>query len=329
MQGLNRLRKSFWIAFLFLGGAVRYAPCEQKEVLLFGNTYTAVRLKIDGRVVDVPPPSGFRGQGLASLPSLSPDGELIAWGLTLPDSDSDTAERPNLFEGRSVLGTYSESEKLWRFYGNFCWNGIGSTAFAQDGNRIAFFATKARSGPHCFTSPDFHEFQIFILDLQTGSIMAVSGTERLMENAAISWSPDGKYLAAQSGFWGSLDQIVVIEVGTGSRRILAEGIDPSWSPSGEWIAYLTDGRDKCVVTHPDGTGMHIVAISRRGFNQGAIWSPDSERLLLNEGFFSDKNDVLELSLSANKVLRKMPHSMFAFGWHTTSHPSPEGLHREH
>ena len=86
IQERNRMRKSLWIVFCLLCVAVWTAHCEQREVLLFGNTYTAVLLKIDGRLVDVPSPTGFRGQGLASLPSLSPDGKLIAWGIALPDS---------------------------------------------------------------------------------------------------------------------------------------------------------------------------------------------------------------------------------------------------
>jgi Tol biopolymer transport system component len=331
MQERTRLRKSLWSVFFLLCGAVAYAPCEQREVLLFGNTYDAVLLKIDGRTVEVPPPPGFIGQGLASLPSLSPDGNLIAWGLTLPYSVASGSEKeghPRPFSGKSVLGVYSANEKSWSFYGGFCSNGIGSTAFAADGKRIAFFATKAPSGPNCVASPDLNAFQLHTLNLGSGLITTVPGTERLMENAAISWSPDGKFLVAQSGFWGSLDRIVVIELATGNRKILADGIDPLWSPSGEWIAYLTDRRDKCVLTHLDGTGTHVVASSRHGFNQGAVWSPDSERLLLNEGFFYEKNDVLELSLSSNKILRKMPHSMFAFGWHMTSPSSSEGPHRQ-
>src|ERR1700739_276418 len=328
-------RDGLWIvvciALCVFHGAVGNSAPSQREVLLLGDTYTAILLKVNGRMIKGPAPPGFRGQGLASLPSLSPDGTLVAWGLTLPyyaESGFKADQYTHPFAGRSVLGIYSVNEKLWRFYGDFCSNGVGSTAFAADGNRVAFFATNAVSGPNCVASSELNTSRLLTLNLQTGSITAVPGSERLMENAAIGWSPDGKYLVAQAGFWGSKEQIVIIELATGSRRVLAAGVDPSWSPSGEWIAYLTHQRDKCVLTHPDGTGTHVVAFSRRGFNQGAVWSSDSERLLFNEGFFHEKNDVLEYFLSSDKVLRKMPHSMFAFGWQLSSPSSSERHSRE-
>lgn len=314
----NRLRMTHYLALGVICGAASYALGEQREVLLFGNTYDAVMLKVDGRSVDVSAPPGFRGQGLASLPSLSPDGNLIAWGLTLPYSvgpSSGTEEHQKTFAGKSVLGVYSANEKSWRFYGDFCSNGVGSTAFSADGKRIAFLATKALGGPNCVASPELNSFQLHILDLQSGSDAIVPDTEDLMENAAISWSPDVKYVVGQVGSWvQESHQLVVIELATGIRRILANGIDPSWSPSGEWIAYVTERRDKCVLIHADGTSAHTVWSSHSGFSEGAVWSPDSESLLLNEGFFYDKNDVLEVALPSDKGVRKIPRSMYVFGW---------------
>ncbi len=329
----DRLRMTLCIALCVICGGAGYAPGEQREVLLFGNTYDAVTLKINGRAVDVPAPPGFRGQGLASLPSLSPDGNFIAWGLTLPYSvapSSETEEHPKPFAWKSVLGIYSTNDRSWRFYGDFCGNGVGSTAFAADGKRIAFLATKALSGPNCSASPELDSFQLHILDLQSGSDAIVPDTGDLMMNAAISWSPDGKYVVGQIGSWvQESHQLVVIELATGTQRIIADGIDPSWSPSGEWIAYLTDRRDKCVLIHADGTGAHAVRGSHSGFSESAVWSPDSKSLLLNEGFFDEKNDVLELALPSDKGVRKMPRLMYAFGWAMTSQPSPEGDSRQH
>jgi hypothetical protein len=161
--------------------------------LLFGNTYGALLLKVDGRVEEVSTPSGFIGQGFASLPSLSSDGKLIAWGLALPDGSKSDATQPKMKAPirKSVLGVYSVKDKSWKFYGDFCVNGVGSTTFSADGKRIAFFASESSNNANCQS----FSFGLHILDLQSRSITVVPNTSRFMANARLTWSPDGRYLA--------------------------------------------------------------------------------------------------------------------------------------
>jgi len=73
--------------------------------------------------------------------------------------------------------------------------------------------------------------------------------------------------------------------GTNVRRVtrFAPGAEePSFSPTGRWIAFLSGkvGRTALFVVHPDGTGLHQV--TPRRLNAGhPSWSPDGRRIVFN------------------------------------------------
>jgi Tol biopolymer transport system component len=115
----------------------------------------------------------------------------------------------------------------------------------------------------------------------------------------------------------------VIDVGSGSARVIAEGINPSWSPKGDWIAYQDDKGLKCMVIRPDGTGAkEILDLEKRfhgyrTFLQGAVWSPDGEKLLLNEAKgVSDGIDVTMLDLASGKVTTTFKNRLAVLSWVT-------------
>ena len=85
--------------------------------------------------------------------------------------------------------------------------------------------------------------------------------------------------------------------------------DPVWSPDGRWIAYLSDksGEYQFHVIGSDGkTPDRQVTHEGATFRFGALWSPDSRKLL-----FSDKTHRLWWTDVATGKLTEITHSDFA------------------
>jgi len=267
-------------------------------------------------VIVVQAKAGLWGQ-MGTVHALAPSADRVAWSLA-PLNDSD---RKSL---RSVLGVYSLLDKSWKIYGDFCTQ-VGSRVFSPDGTRVAF-ASQAWSSPgngYCSNNP----IVLQILDIPTGKLTPLPYSGGIFESGRLSWSPDGRYLAGQIGTWADpTKQVVVIDVASGSTRILVEGINPSWSPKGDWIAYEDDKGLKCNLIHPDGTGTKVVLDLEkrfhgyRTFSQGAVWSPDGEKLLLNEQKGDSGGiDVTMLDLASGKITTKYRNGAAVLGWVTQMH----------
>lgn len=281
-------------------------PNSSDEVLLVVSTKGTA-------VVHSPP--GLWGQG-GRVTALAPGAGRIAWSLGLHDA----AEPTRL---RSVLGVYSLVDKTWTTYGDFCGGDIGSQVFSSDGSKIAFAARSRVSSDDCI----HNSFVLQILDIPTGKLTPLPYNGVIFESARLSWSPDGKRLVGQIGAWvDPIKQIVVIDVGSGSARIIAEGMNPSWSPKGDWIAYQDNKGLKCILIHPDGTEAKVVLDLEkrfhgyRTFSQGAVWSPDGGKLLLNEAKgVSNGIDVTMLDLASGKVTTMCRNGPAVLGWVTRMH----------
>lgn len=285
------------------------------SILLFGGT--SLRLTTGKQEIVVPSPLGIVDNEVSPLPlpALAPSGDLVAGTLALP---LDAGDR----KFHLVIGVYSLLNHSWKTYGDFCFPNHGSVAFSPDGTKVAFMAKSKGSSLNCDSSPELLQ----TLDLVTGNLRTVpySG-EALVENASLSWSPDGKYFAAQSGHWASPPQhVVVIEVASGIGKTIAEGADPSWSPRGDWIAYKEAGSmQKCMLIHPDGSGAKMVRDLcreyRRGFWEiyyGAVWSPDGGKLLLNESQLDVPRGLVVTSLdpTTGKATTESKHGQAVYGW---------------
>lgn len=275
---------------------LRGAP--HQELLVVSDTGTSV----------IQSPAGYFGEDYNTVfPALAPGADRIAWGLSRPDNS-----RKERFQ--AVLGVYSLIEKSWKTYGEFCANGVGSLAFSPDGKEVAF-ASQAETPPesgYCFDNP----VVLQLLDLATDRLMPIPYAGIIIWNSRLSWSPDGRYLVAQSCCSApSIFQIVVIDLSSGSAKVIANGRDPSWSPNGDLISYEDQKMKKCVLIHPDGTGAKVVRELRGDwmFLKGAIWSPDGNKLLFNEEEADNGGNVTILDLPSGKTTRRWK-TPFVLGW---------------
>lgn len=233
-------------------------------------------------------------EGPLSHPAVSPDGSCVADGVNL------SRER---ISGRFGLGVFCSEGQEWKTYGDF--KGIGVPAFSPDSTKIAFAVD---SGDR--------SFGLAILDIASGKITPIPQLTGVAERSDLGWAPDGKRLVAARG-----SDIAVFDLRTGQLNVIGKGIDPVWSPTGEWIAYSDESHRECIVTHPDGTGTKVLRDERRDFwvyrliFYGAVWSPDGSRLLLDEIKGEGPNmDVMLVDVTSGKVNRKSRNGRPVFGW---------------
>lgn len=105
-------------------------------------------------------------------------------------------------------------------------------------------------------------------------------------------SPDGKSIAvvtARADFDKDMfvNQLMLVDVATGTQRALTQGRDdvssPAWSPTGDRIAFIAangtgdDAVDEVYVMSMDG-GDPIAASSSKTDVQAFVWSPDGKRI---------------------------------------------------
>jgi WD40 repeat protein len=98
-----------------------------------------------------------------------------------------------------------------------------------------------------------------------------SPVDREIHFSTQCWSPDDESIAYQVG--GSV-KIVSLNSNPQAIRTLAKGTKVTWSPDGQWIAFLDN--DTYYAIHPDGTGRRKLFHNHWGTAVSALyWSPDS------------------------------------------------------
>jgi WD40-like Beta Propeller Repeat len=85
------------------------------------------------------------------------------------------------------------------------------------------------------------------------------------------WSPDDKYIAYEAE--GNV-KVFLSDEENSRIRVIAKGTYVTWSPDGDWIAFLND--DTYYAMHPDGSGRRKLFHNYWGGAASALyWSPDS------------------------------------------------------
>lgn len=247
------------------------------------------------------------------VPSISADGRVVASAVMVPSRALDVS--PTF-----VVGTYDSAVARWTYYRALEIKG-GSIAISPDGSKVA--CSEMADGP-----PLLH-----ILDLKTGRL--VVGPEVARDQGFLAWSPDGRRIAfvkdvegAGDGAPGSLPpEIDVFNVADGGVAKIAVGTAPSWSPSGEWIAYsdysvfqhgkYADTAFRLSLIHPDGTGLFELLKQSKDLYAPAVWSPDSKQLMLQrpqEDEVNPKVNIDVLDVATLKLTARFKKTPQVYGW---------------
>src|SRR5215471_11339369 len=236
-----------------------------------------------------------------ATPSLSPDARSIAYvHLTNGQPRREAVSLYNLDD--QIQKIVFEAEVIW---------GI---SWAPGGERLALVADRAPDQGH----------NLYIVDLRSKAVtqlghgtVHIDGNEYTISNhAPPSWSQVGSQLAvgvrstheqAENRAAGS---IVLWDIEANQFRKLTDGVDPSWSPAGDVIAFFETSRQKCFTIRTDGSEKRLLfALGKRPFPSmpaplfyPVVWSPDGKQLLFHQWVDADLiTDTYRLDLVNGKL----------------------------
>ncbi len=183
---------------------------------------------------------------------------------------------------------------------------LGHPIWSPDGSRFACVYQEGAEGRMVG--------KIYVLDLATGDLRLIEGTERGGRNI-LSWSSRSNEIAfnasgdRKNGIWA------IDADGNEEARFLSEGNSAAWSPNGEQIAVDPWAFDKetqittitvSILDVNTGESKTVFTRSGNGLTHGGLaWSPDGAYLALElsglESKGSKENDIYTLDLATGTL----------------------------
>lgn len=189
-----------------------------------------------------------------------------------------------------------EGETVAQFAGDFA--NINSLAVSHDGQSAAFDGDYRQPGRENARERVFGIVTLGstgITTLAKGSY-AWGHSPRVSKSDDMGWAPDGRELVFEQD-----RKILVFDLGTGQKREIGTGSNPTWSPDGRWIAFV-DPSSRATLVRPNGSERRL-PLGEQAVLAGLHWSPDSLYFVYSVRETGSLQAILSLSSTALYVCR--------------------------